>query len=213
MNVLLDYRIEIPRDLARFKIRELKKFHEEGEKHFNIGFDELKTEVDRLTSEEWEEGEDYYIGLSDELESLRELKRNFATVGLFMVLEKFLLDTLQRLHWAGAPIPHRKPADRWDLNKIKDLFTKANVPITKPETDWKAIKKLQALRNCITHLDGIPDEKTAKKLKGEKFDVIEGVPIHISEGYVEANADLVQRHCNRIVDECEKAFMKKPAKS
>lgn len=213
MRVMLDYRFEIPEILARIKIRELKRFNEESEKHFKIEFEELKAEVDHLTPEEWSEGEDHYIGLSDALDSLRELKTHFAIVGLFAVFETFLRDTLKQLLGAGVCIPNLKSEKCWTINEMKRMFAKAHVPITKPQRDWNGIKNLQAIRNCITHLDGLPNEEIIKKLKGEKYDVIEGVPVQLPAGYFEENANLIQRHCNRIIKDCQQAFTNKIVKS
>ena len=187
----------------------MKRFNEEGEEHFNIRSEELKAEIDRLTHEEWSEGEDYCLGLRDELESLRELKTHFAVVGLFTVFETFLRETLQQLLGAGVCIPNCNPEKLRAIDEMKQMFAKACVDITKPERDWSEIKKLQAVRNCITHLDGLPNEETVKKLKGEKFDVSEEKPMQIPDAYFEEKANLVQRHCYRIIKDCQQAFTKK----
>ena len=51
MALSLDYRIEIPRVLARMQICELRRFYDEGEKDFNFGFNKLKAETIHLTSD------------------------------------------------------------------------------------------------------------------------------------------------------------------
>ena len=81
-------------------------------------------------------------------------------------------------------------------------FKQIGAPITKPDSDWKSIKKLQLIRNCITHLDGRPDDETVRKLKGYNCHVNKGVWMTLPDGYFEESADLVERVCKRIVKDC-----------
>ena len=239
MSLSLDYRIEIPLELARIQISSLRRFYDEGEEHFNLGFNELKDEIDHLTPEEWEKGEDFYLGERDQMEFLRRLKRHFSIVGLFTVFETFLRSTLQQLYWAGADVPKRSPNKRryldtmkeifravgvpivpkrspnkrWYLDTMKEIFRAVGVPITRPNHDWNSIKKLQAIRNCITHLDGRPDKETVRRLRGYNCHVIKGVWMKLPDGYFEESADLVERICERIVKDCQNAVTEKRVKA
>ena len=119
-----------------------------------------------MTPEEWNNVEDCYLGQRDDLEELRELKRHFSIVGLFTVFEKFLQDTLQQLRWAGAAVRKRNPKERWFLDRMKEIFAEIGVPITKPDRDWNAIKRMEAVRHCITHLGSRPNEEMVLTLAG-----------------------------------------------
>ena len=191
MEPSLDHRIEILLTLLRFQIRELRSFYDEGEEHFDFEFDKLKVKIDQLTDVEWELHEDFYIGRRDAFESLRELKRHFAAVGLFNVFETFLRNTLDHLRSANVLVPTREPKERWYLGKMKSIFAEIGVPITEPGRDWNAIKRLQAIRNCITHLDSRPDVETARKLKGCNFEVREDAWMELPPEYFE---DQTSRH-------------------
>ena len=213
MMLSLDYRIEIPLILAQRHISGLRSFYDEGEMHFNIGVNDLKDETDHLTPEEWNNGEDCYLGQRDDLEELRELKRHFSIVGLFTVFEKFLQDTLQQLRWAGAAVRKRNPKERWFLGEMKEIFAEIGVPITKPDRDWNAIKRMEAVRHCITHLGSLPNEEMVDTLAGYNFRVREGVWMELSDGYFEKSADLVERVCKWIVKDCQKAVKEKRIKA
>ena len=141
--------------------------------------------------------------LGDDLVFLRKLKRHFSIVGLFTGFETFLRSTLQQLYQAGADVPKRSPNKHWYLDTMKEIFKAVGVPITKPDHDWNSIKKLQAIRNCITHLDGRPDKETVRRLKGYNCHVIKGVWMKLPDGYFEESADLVERICERIVKDCQ----------
>lgn len=202
----IDYRIDILLTLVRMRIHTLKDFYSEGEAHFSADFDELTAKTDRLPMAEWEQLEDYYMGERDELRSLRQLKRHFATAGLFNVFETFLRETLDLLGRAGVYVPDPEDGKHRDLDNMKKAFRGIRVPITKPDADWKAIKKLQAIRNCITHCDGVPDEEYVQKLKGYNVDVPPHVWMELLDGYFEESADLVERVCDRIVNDCHREF-------
>lgn len=251
MEPSIDWRIEAQLTLLRAHIRELKRFYGEGEKHFDIGLDELAKEIDQITDEKWEVYEEFYIGQRESLESLRELKRHFSIVGLFTVFENFLRDTLDHvgcakmikpkcelkkfwnlkdikkhisavgvfntladllrntldhLGYTKDPKPRWGYKESWRFEDMKKIFACIGVPITKPDRDWNAIKNLQAIRNCITHLGGFPDKKTVQKLKSYNFEVYEGVWMELPSRYFEDSADLVQRVCGRIVGDCKTAF-------
>ena len=251
VELSIDWRIDIHLTLLRIQIRELKCFYDEGEKHFDIGFDQLAKEIDKITDKKWDLYEDFYIDQRDSLESLRELKRHFAIVGLLTVFEAFLRDTLDHVGCAKMPKPKCKlkkcwnlrdmknhisadgvfnmlrkflrnildhlsytkdpkprwgPKERWRFDDMKKIFACIGVPITKPDRDWNAIKKLQVIRNCITHLGSFPDQKTVQKLKNYNFQVHEGVWMELPSRYFEDSADLVECVCERIVSDCKTAF-------
>ena len=55
-------------------------------------------------------------------------------------------------------MPKRNPKERWYLDRMKNIFAEIGVPITKPDRDWNAIKRMEAVRHCITHSGSIPDK-------------------------------------------------------
>lgn len=213
MTLLPAYWSDAAAAYVRIQIQELRRFHAKGEGLFNLEFDELKAEVDQLGPEEWSEEENHYLDKRWELDSLRELNTQFAIVGLFTVVEMFLRDTLQRLPWTEESISERNPGKRLRFDDMKDIFATADVPLTTSESDWNAIRKLQAIRNCIAHLGGLPSEEAVRKLKGHHLDVTEGEPMQLPAGYFEEGADLVQRVSNRIARQCQKEFPNKRARS
>ena len=201
---MLDW-LEVPLTLAGIKIRELKRFHGAAERSFKSQYAALEAELDRLPPEQWSEDvQDHYIELRDEFESLQHLKTDCAITGLFMAFEAFLRNLLSLLRRIGRPVPVQKPGDRWYLDNMKPLFTQAGVRITEPDDDWRAIKRLQAVRHCITHLEGWPDEDTVTKLKGAKFSVAVGERLRLPPGYFNESVEIVQRSCKRIVDDCKR---------
>ena len=202
----VDYKIDILLTLLRFRIHALRGFYSEGEAHFSADIDELKARTDCLTVAEWEQREDFFIGERDGLESLRQLKRHFEIAGLFNVFETFLRDTLDQLSDAKVNVPMPEDGKHWYLGNMKKAFREIGVPITKPDCDWNAIKKLQAIRNCITHCDGIPDEDYVRKLKDYGVDVPPHVWMEVQDGYFEDGADVVARVCDRIVKDCHSKF-------
>ncbi len=110
------------------------------------------------------------------------------------------------LRYANVAVPPRRCDDRWYLGKMKKIFAGVGVPITKPDHDWIAIKKLQAFRHCITHNDGYPDEEDVQTLKNYNFDVLQDKWIELPAGYFEESAGRVERVCDRIVKDCKRAF-------
>lgn len=194
--------------IMRINIARLKNFYDEGERHFNSRFKDLAQEVDHLTPEQWDDFQDFYIQERDEMEDLRELKRNFSIVGLFTVLERFLRRTLRHLREAGAPVEGH--IRKMSLEDMKDAFKKIDLPITEPNHDWQAIMGMKLVRNCITHYDGHPHKEMAKKLKTNyKIPVVaerwkptngeESEPvswrIQLADEYFGKSADLVERVC------------------
>ena len=202
----LDYKIDILLVLLRIRVEALRGFYNEGEAHFSTDFDKLTAETDHLTVAEWEQHEDFFIGQRDGLESLRQLKRHFAIAGLFNVFDTFLRDALDQLDYAEVDVPEPEHGKRWSFDDIKKIFAGIGVPITKPDRDWNAIRKLQAIRHCITHCDGIPNEEIVRKLKGYNFHVPQDVWMELPDGYFKECADLAERVCNRIVKACHDKF-------
>ena len=199
-------RLGVPLTLVGIRIRELKRFHEEGERNFKSRYAALEAEFDHLTPEEQSDDlQDHYIDLRDELESIRSLNTNCAIAGLFMAFESFLSNMLKQLKHRGVPgIPEQVPGPYWSLKDMKAIFAKVGVHITKAASDWTAIKRLQAVRHCITHSAGWPDNKTVRKLKGAQFSVSIYERLRLPPGYFDESIEIVQRSCKRIVDDCKR---------
>ncbi|MDE2926817.1 MAG: hypothetical protein OXT71_10510 [Acidobacteriota bacterium] len=193
--------------IMRHNIGRLKNFYDEGERHFKRGFKDLEDEIAHLTDDEIEV---FHLEYRDELEDLREIKRNFSIFGLFTVIERFLRRTLRHLRKAGAPV--EGCIRKMSLEGMKDAFRKIGVPITEPNHDWHALMGMKEVRNCIAHYDGHPHKEMAKKLQcdykipvieerwkpanGGKFEPISW-SIQLADEYFGESAELVERVCKR----------------
>ena len=175
-----DYRnlavgIEASLRLTKIRVSRLRDFHDEGEAHFKLGLKDLETEADLLTPEDWDEFGEFLIEQRDDLEELRELKRNCSVVGLFTALEMFLRRALLSLHRPTSAVPKqiwkelraetKKKFSNKSIDEMKGAFNKIGVPIAKDNPDWQAIMGIKLVRNCITHYGGRPDEEMAEKTK------------------------------------------------
>ena len=221
---------------TRARISRLRKFYNEGERHFNTEFNNLKKKTDHLTQEEWDNLGDFYIEEHYELEELRELKRNFSIVGLFTVFEAFLQGRLRQLHRASPARPKRNPKTfQFILRKLKLLprvclsrpkrdpfgrmteeFSKLGVRIAKGDRDWQTITGMAMVRHCIVHSGGRIDKKRTKKLANYKIPVVQATKyswrIKLSDRYFEETAGAVERACKRIAKDCQDAINEKRVK-
>ena len=215
-------------DVTHSRISILREFYDEGERHFTIENKDLGDRTDHLTQEEWDWGDgDLSIDRLHELEELRELKRNFAIVGLFTVLEMFLQRALLWLYWPGSAA--RKCLRKELLDEIKKIFAKKNFDEMKPafkkigvliaedNSDWQAILGMKLVRNCITHHGGRVDEEMAEKLKKNSKICVTNPEfptrrMELHENYFRDSANLVERICDRIAKQCYTALKKKPVK-
>ena len=152
------------------------------------------------------------------------------------MFEKFLRDTLQHalrhLHLEGANGAKCNPRDHWSLDDMKRIFAEISVPVTKPDHDWKAVKKIKTIRDCIAHHGDRPDKRMVQKLKGYNFHACRDVWVDqpkcplphndfyiswegllkLPDGYFEESGDLVKRVCKRIAKDCRKAVQEKHIK-
>ena len=218
--------------LTRSRISILREFYDEGERHFNIENKDLEERTAHLTQEEWDWGDgDFSIELLHELEELRELKRNFAIVGLFTVLEMFLQRALLWVHGPGPAVPKRirkelraeikKKFAKMNFDKMKPAFKEIGVRIAEDNSDWQAILGMKLVRNCITHHGGRLDEEMAEKLEKLKKDykicVIDAEDptrrMKLPKNYFRDSADLVERTCDRITKQCYTALKEKRVKT
>ena len=211
------------------RISRLREFYDEGERHFNIENKDLEDSTAHLTQEEWDWGEgDLSIELRHELEELRELKRNFAIVGLFTVLEMFLQRVLRWIYWPGSAVMKcirkelqdeiKKTFEKKNFDEMKSAFNKIGVRIAEDNSDWQAMLGMKLVRNCITHHGGRLDEKMAERLKKDyKICVFDAEfptrRMKLPENYFRDSADLVERTCNRIAKQGYAALKEKHVKA
>ena len=204
------------------RIGRLRDFYNEGEFNFDSRLRDLKNKVDRLTPEQWDDLQDHYIDEHDDLEELRELKRNFSIVGLFTVLEIFLRRMLTLILVPPGikdreALLTRVQKERWNLDDMKKKFREVGLPITEPNTDWNAIKTMNAVRNCITHHAGQPNKKMMRQLKKINFPVNDAQyptrRMKLPPEYFEESAVIVERFCRRIAKGYRKALREKRLKS
>lgn len=209
--------IEATLKLTKMRVSRLRDFHYEGEAHFRIGFNDLEIKTRRRTPTDWEEFGDFCGEQHDELEELRDLKRNFSILGLFTVLEMFMQRALLWLHWPSSAVPPQARKEVWDeikkrlakknLDRMKDTFRKIGVPIAEDNPDWPQLMEMKLVRNCIAHSAGHPDEDMVEKLeKIHEIRVVDSdspaMRIELSKEYFGASADLVERICDRIAKRC-----------
>ena len=162
------------------------------------------------------------------MEELRELKRNFAIVGLFTVLEMFLQRALLWFHWPAPAVPKsirkelrdeiKKKFAKKDFDEMKPAFKEIGVPIAEDNSDWQAILGMKLVRNCITHHGARRAEEMAEKLKKDyKICVIVAEfptrSMKLPKNYFRDSADLVERTCHRIAKQCYTALKGKHVKA
>ncbi|MGO8733305.1 MAG: hypothetical protein ACLQVM_10975 [Terriglobia bacterium] len=199
-EVGLDWRFEVPRVAVRITLRELKRFHDDGEKRFNAEFAKLEARAREVAPEDYDQN-DYLSDLRDQLEGTMELVREFAIVGISRTLERFWRIFLNPARYPGLVIPPRK-GDR--LDDIRKQYKSIGIDLTKPPFEWHEIRKLQAVRNCIVHDEGWADGKRATALRGYQFKVKNGL-IELPPDYFLEAYKIVDKTCGLVVDKCREA--------
>jgi len=77
--------------------------------------------------------------------------QEFPIIGVFRSPERFLRLFLNRQRHAGVVISDETA--RY-LDSLKDQYIEIGIELTQPPFDWREIKKLQKIRNCIAHDEG-----------------------------------------------------------
>jgi hypothetical protein len=200
-EVGLDWRFGIPLEFARITLRELKRFYDEGEKQFATEIAKLEMQAKGVSADD-DDQMDYLGDVRDQREGIVELNREFAIVGIFRTFERFLRLFLDPRRHPGFAIPAPKGS------RLKDLegqYKAIGVDLTRLPFEWRDIKKLQEIRNCITHDEGWIDAKRAGALRSYQFPVKENDWIELPEDYFVEAYNLVQRTCRLVIEECRKA--------
>jgi hypothetical protein len=68
--------------------------------------------------------------------------------------------------------------------------------------------KLQKIRNCITHNEGLVDANNAPFLRGVNLSVQEGHRIKLPTDYFQESLKLIGDTCELIIDKCREARKK-----
>lgn len=197
----LDWRFGIPLEAVRITLRELKGFYEDGTRQFNAQVARLQMRAKELSPEDYDQT-DYLSDLMTELEGMRDLMQEFAIIGVFRSLERFLRLFLNRQRHAGVVISDETA--RY-LDSLKDQYKEIGIELTQPPFDWREIKKLQKIRNCIAHDEGWIDEKRAAELRSCQLSVKKNDWIKLPQGYFFEPLKLVDKTCELVIDKCREA--------
>ena len=197
----LDWRFGIPLEFARITLRELKRFYDEGEKQFATEIAKLEMRAKGLSADD-DDQMDYLGDVRDQRQGMVELNREFAILGIFRTFERFLRVFLDPQRHPGFAIPAPKGSS---LEHLKEQYKVIGVDLTRRPFEWRDIKKLQEIRNCVAHDEGWIDAARADALRSYQFPAKENDWIEFPEGYFVEAYHLVQRTCQLVIEECRKA--------
>jgi hypothetical protein len=145
---------------------------------------------------------DYLRDVRDQREGIIELNREFAIVGVFRTLERFLRLFLDPRRHPGFAIPAAKGSR---LEHLKRQYKAIGVDLTRPPFEWREVKKLQEIRNCIAHDEGWIDADRAAALRSYQFPVKKNDRIKLPKGYFVEAYSLVDRTCQFVIEKCREA--------
>ncbi len=199
-EVSLDWRFSgaLP-ELARISLRELKRFHDEARRHFNMEIAKLEKRATEMAAAD-DDTQDYLAEMYAQWEGLLDLKQEFGILGLFRTLERFLGLVLIHLREIGAPV-----SERVRFSDMAKQFKKIGVDLKASPFQWSEITKLQKIRNLIAHEEAWVDKETKKELASFGLAVNENDWLKLPDGYFLDAWKLVDRTCQSVVQECLKA--------
>lgn len=201
-------RIEAALDLARFHLREVRRFHDEVKPRF----DQMQRQVARERKKYSQDELDLDRGMGHTLDEqfsddwrladdLRGVNDQYGVIGLYSVLERFLWMVSNDLLDAGKSTADKRPET---LDRFKETLKTAEIDLTQPPFEWGQLVKLNRIRGCLIHTLGFVDETNAHKLKGYGFP--QWLFVQLEDGYFEQSWNLVRDTCQALTAQCERLF-------
>jgi hypothetical protein len=138
--------------MGRVRLKQLMDFHNQGKETFDVAMEAWRKEAKEFSARYEYADDDHFIEQRDEIESLLDRGYTFGIVGLNTFLERFLTLVIEHLRTGGAQIPPSQTG--FSLHKMRDhLSQNAKIDMNRPPFDWRALERLQEIRNCIVHSD------------------------------------------------------------
>jgi len=187
--------------LARMTLEELKRFCEEGTKHFDAELARLEMRAKSASPQDDDES-DYLANMMEELEGVLDLVQKFGIIGIYRALETFLRTVVNQQREAGVVISDQKALY---LDQLKVRLKKIGVELTQPPFQWREVQKLHKIRNCIVHNEGWVDKTDAAILKNYQLSVEEGHCLKLPKGYFLEALKLVDKTCELVTEKCREA--------
>lgn len=142
-----------PLILAQISIHELRTFYHDARGHFGSRVAGLEALAEKTSPED--EESDYLVARMEEVEGFLDLVEYFGVIGAYRTFEIFLREVVNKLRNRGLV---EGKTERY-LDDLKDQFKEIGVWLVQPPFQWREIRKLQAIRNCIVHNEGLVNKK------------------------------------------------------
>lgn len=204
LPIELDWRFSILERMGRVRLKELMDFHNQGKKTSEAAMKAWRKEA-KAFSAKYEYGDDYLIEKRDEIESLLDRGQTYSIVGLYTFLERFLNLVVERLRDGGGDIPPSQMG--LSLHKLRDhLAQQAKIDMNRAPFDWKALERLQEIRNCIVHADGWITDDFVSRFAKVGMKVKEDTALKLPANYFEDAWALVNETYRTVYEQCEEKF-------
>ena len=190
LPIEVDWRFGILERMGRVRLKELMDFHEQAEKTFENAMAAWQEEVKEFEAKYEDADGDHLSEQREEIESLLDRGHTFGVVGLYTFLERFLNLVIEHLRAGGAQIPPSKMG--LSLHKIRaHLAEFAKIDMNRPPFYWKALERLQEIRNRIVHADGWITDDFVGRFAKVGMRVKEDTPFKLPTNYFEEAWKLV----------------------
>ncbi len=205
LPIQVDWRFDILERMGRIRLKELEDFHTQGEKTFNAAMKAWRKEVKEFEAQYEDADGDHFISQREEIESLLDRGHTFGIVGLYTFLERFLNLVIEHLRAGGAAIPPSQMG--LTLHKMRDHLAEfAKINMNRPPFDWKALERLQEIRNCIVHADGWITADFVSRFATVGMRVKEDTPLKLPANYFEDTWLLVDHTYKAVYEQCTAKF-------
>lgn len=206
LPIEVDWRFDIVERMGRVRLKELMDFHRQAEKTFEAAMKAWEKEVEAFESKYEDADGDHFISQRDEIESLLDRGHTFGIVGLYTFLERFLNMVIEHLRAGGANIPLPQQTG-FSLHKVRDhLLEFAKINMNGPPFDWKALERLQQIRNCIVHADGWITDDFVVRFAEVGMRVKEDTQLKLPTNYFEDAWELVDHTYKAVYEQCTEMF-------
>jgi hypothetical protein len=205
LPIELDWRFGVLQSMGRIRMKELMDFHNQGKETFREAMKAWRKEAKEFESKYEDADGDHLIEQRDEIESLLDRGHTFGIVGLYTFLERFLNLVVEHLRAGGAKI---SPSKRGlTLHQMRNhLAQHAKIDLTRAPFDWKAIERLQEIRNCIVHADGSITDDFVIRFAKVGMKVKEDTQLKLPKNYFEDSWTLVNKTYQAVYKECSDKF-------
>lgn len=206
LPIEVDWRFGILERMGRVRLKELMDFHKQAEKTFEAAMKAWKKEVKKFEAEYEDADGDHLISQRDEIESLLDRGHTFEIVDLYTFLQRFLNLVIEHLRAGGAHIPLPQQTG-FSIHQIRHhLAQEAKIDMNRKPFDWKALERLQEIRNCIVHADGWIDDDFESRLNRLGMKVKAETQLKLPEDYFADALKLADQTYKAVYKECDEKF-------